>query len=200
MPASPSPTTATSSAPTTSGRPATEAGIKPIIGIEAYLTPGTHRTDKTRVRWGERRDGDDVSGSGAYTHMTLLAREQRGHAQPVPAVVAGLASRGTTSSPGWTANCCSQYGAGIIATTGCPRGEIQTRLRLGQYAEAQAGGRRLPGHLRRRELLRRHRTHNAAGRRRCGACGFHGRAAGRRGLAGRRDRRRVCRRRIVARS
>ena len=44
-------------------------GIKPIIGLEAYLTPGTHRTDKTRVKFG---DGgrDDVSGSGAYTHMT----------------------------------------------------------------------------------------------------------------------------------
>ncbi|MGZ4747479.1 MAG: PHP domain-containing protein, partial [Oryzihumus sp.] len=39
-------------------------GVKPIIGVEAYLTPGTHRTDKTRVKFG---DGgrDDVSGSGA---------------------------------------------------------------------------------------------------------------------------------------
>src|ERR1019366_8441139 len=52
-------------------------GIKPIIGVEAYLTPGTHRTDKTRVTFG---DGgrDDVSGSGAYTHMTLLARSTEG--------------------------------------------------------------------------------------------------------------------------
>jgi len=52
-------------------------GVKPIIGVEAYLTPGTHRTDKTRVKFG---DGgrDDVSGSGAYTHMTLLARSTEG--------------------------------------------------------------------------------------------------------------------------
>jgi len=52
-------------------------GVKPIIGVEAYLTPGTHRTDKTRVKFG---DGgrDDVSGSGAYTHMTLLARTTGG--------------------------------------------------------------------------------------------------------------------------
>ncbi|MTA59020.1 MAG: PHP domain-containing protein, partial [Actinobacteria bacterium] len=28
------------------------AGIKPIIGIEAYLTPGTPRQDRSRVRWG----------------------------------------------------------------------------------------------------------------------------------------------------
>lgn len=27
--------------------------IKPIIGVEAYLTPGTHRTDRSRVRWGD---------------------------------------------------------------------------------------------------------------------------------------------------
>ena len=40
-------------------RTATSAGIKPIIGTEAYLTPGTHRTDKTRVRWGNG-GGDDV--------------------------------------------------------------------------------------------------------------------------------------------
>ena len=33
-------------------RAATDAGIKPIIGTEAYLTPGTHRSDRTRVRWG----------------------------------------------------------------------------------------------------------------------------------------------------
>ena len=31
---------------------ANDAGVKPIIGTEAYLTPGTHRSDKTRVRWG----------------------------------------------------------------------------------------------------------------------------------------------------
>ncbi|WP_442916291.1 PHP domain-containing protein, partial [Leucobacter sp. M11] len=30
---------------------ATDKGIKPIIGIEAYLTPGTHRSDRTRVKW-----------------------------------------------------------------------------------------------------------------------------------------------------
>ncbi len=52
-------------------------GIKPIIGLEAYVTPGTHRTDKTRQKWGDEktRPGDDLSGGGAYTHMTILARD-----------------------------------------------------------------------------------------------------------------------------
>ena len=46
------------------------AGIKPIIGMEAYLTPGTSRYERTRVRWASGGD-DDVSGGGAFTHMTL---------------------------------------------------------------------------------------------------------------------------------
>src|SRR6476660_8549942 len=50
-------------------------GVKPIIGVEAYVAPGTHRTDKTKVLWGDERTprGDDVSAGGVYTHMTLLA-------------------------------------------------------------------------------------------------------------------------------
>ena len=52
-------------------------GIKPIIGVEAYLTPGTSRFDKSRVRWGAGGE-DDVSGGGAYTHLTLLAESTGG--------------------------------------------------------------------------------------------------------------------------
>ncbi|MDX6299975.1 MAG: polymerase subunit alpha, partial [Nocardioidaceae bacterium] len=53
------------------------AGVKPIIGMEAYLTPNTSRFDRKRVRWGDGGQ-DDVSGSGAYTHMTLLAESTEG--------------------------------------------------------------------------------------------------------------------------
>src|SRR5947209_5815166 len=42
---------------------ATAAGVKPIIGMEAYLAPNTHRSDRTRVRWNKGGD-DDVSGGG----------------------------------------------------------------------------------------------------------------------------------------
>ena len=38
-------------------------GLKPIIGTEAYLTPGTHRTDRSRVRWGNGGGDDCNSGS-----------------------------------------------------------------------------------------------------------------------------------------
>ena len=56
---------------------ARDHGVNPIIGIEAYVTPGTHRSDRTRVRWGDG-GGDDVSGAGAYTHMTLLSETTAG--------------------------------------------------------------------------------------------------------------------------
>ena len=56
---------------------ATAAGVKPIIGMEAYVTPGTSRYERTRVRWAEGGE-DDVSGGGAFTHMTLLAENTKG--------------------------------------------------------------------------------------------------------------------------
>ncbi|WP_294179389.1 DNA polymerase III subunit alpha [uncultured Schumannella sp.] len=113
---------------------ARDAGVKPIIGTEAYLTPGTHRTDKTRVRWGNG-GGDDVSGSGAYTHMTLLAENTAGMHNLFR--LSSLASiEGYYFKPRMDRELLETYGKGLIATTGCPSGEVQTRLRLGQYREA----------------------------------------------------------------
>ncbi len=106
-------------------------GVKPIIGIEGYLTPGTHRTDKTRVKFG---DGgrDDVSGSGAYTHMTMWAQNNTGMHNLFR--MCSLASlEGYYFKPRMDRELLQTYGQGLIATTGCPSGEIQTRLRLGQY-------------------------------------------------------------------
>ncbi|GMA40023.1 hypothetical protein GCM10025883_20680 [Mobilicoccus caccae] len=109
-------------------------GVKPIIGIEGYVTPGTHRSDKTRVKYG---DGgrDDVSGSGAYTHMTLLAENTAGMHNLFR--LCSLASlEGYYFKPRMDRELLETYGKGIIATTGCPSGEVQTRLRLGQYDKA----------------------------------------------------------------
>nr|WP_144801488.1 DNA polymerase III subunit alpha [Curtobacterium sp. BH-2-1-1] len=109
-------------------------GVKPIIGTEAYITPRTHRSDKTRVRWGDG-GGDDVSGSGAYTHMTMFAENTTGMHN-----LFRLSSRASIEGyyfkPRMDIELLDQYHEGIIATTGCPSGEIQTRLRLGQYDEA----------------------------------------------------------------
>ena len=118
---------------------ATAAGIKPIIGTEAYITPGTARQDKTRVRWGGgSQNQDDVGGSGAYTHMTMLSENNEGMHNLFR--LSSLASiEGFYFKPRMDRELLSTYSKGIIATTGCVGGEVQTRLRLGQYKEAQAG-------------------------------------------------------------
>ncbi len=112
-------------------------GVKPIVGLEAYVTPGTHRGDRTRVRWGGSSDSsrDDVSGGGAFTHMTLLAEDTGGMHNLFR--LASLASlEGQFYKPRIDRELLSRYHGGLIATTGCPSGEIQTRIRLGQYDEA----------------------------------------------------------------
>ncbi|MCU1576879.1 MAG: dnaE [Leifsonia sp.] len=114
---------------------ATEAGIKPIIGTEAYVTPGTARQDRTRVRWGNGGE-DDVSGAGSYTHMTLLSASTAGMHNLFR--LSSLAStEGYYFKPRMDREILSTYSDGLIATTGCPSGEVQTRLRLGQYDEAR---------------------------------------------------------------
>lgn len=114
---------------------ARNAGVKPIIGVEAYLTPGTARQDKTRVRWG---DGgrNDVSGAGSYTHMTLWAESTQGMHNLFR--MSSLASlEGYLYKPRMDRDLLQTYGQGLIATTGCPSGEVQTKLRLGLYQEAK---------------------------------------------------------------
>lgn len=113
---------------------ANKAGIKPIIGVEAYLTPGTHRTDRSRVKFHEG-GREDVSGGGAYTHMTLLAETTQGM-QNLFRASSYASLEGQLYKPRMDRELLNQYGKGLIATTGCPSGEIQTRLRLGQYKEA----------------------------------------------------------------
>jgi DNA polymerase-3 subunit alpha len=112
---------------------ATKAGVKPIIGIEAYVAPES-RHDKKRIQWGDGGE-DDVSGGGAYTHMTILAENNQGLGNLFR--LSSLASlEGYYYKPRMDRELLSKYADGLIATTGCPGGEIQTRLRMGKYKEA----------------------------------------------------------------
>ena len=111
------------------------AGVKPIIGIEAYVAPES-RFDKKRVKWAEGGE-DDVSAGGAYTHMTLWAENNVGLANLFR--LSSLASlEGFYYKPRMDRELLSQYSQGLIATTGCAAGEIQTRIRMGAYNEARA--------------------------------------------------------------
>ncbi|MBD3947066.1 DNA polymerase III subunit alpha [Nocardioides ganghwensis] len=114
-------------------------GVKPIIGIEAYLTPGTMRGERRRVRWGQgdlaEEGGNDVAGGGAYTHMTMWAESTEGMHN-----LFRLSSRSSLEGyyfkPRMDKEILAEHSKGLIVSTGCPSGAIQTRLRLGQYDEA----------------------------------------------------------------
>ena len=114
---------------------AKKVGVKPIIGIEAYVAPES-RFEKKRVKWAEGGE-DDVSGGGAYTHMTILAENNEGLSNLFR--LSSLASlEGYYYKPRMDRELLTRYSKGLIATTGCPGGEIQTRLRMGAYKEAIA--------------------------------------------------------------
>ena len=119
------------------------AGVKPVIGIEAYVAPES-RFHKKPVFWAaggvrssdaDGEGGKDVSGGGKYTHKTMWARDAGGLRNLFR--LSSLASiEGYYSKPRMDRELIAEHAAGIIATTGCPSGEVQTRLRLGQYDEA----------------------------------------------------------------
>ena len=110
-------------------------GVKPIIGMEAYFTPNTSRFDKKRVRWNDGGD-DDVSGSGAYTHMTLLAESTAGM-HNLFRLSSRASMEGFFYQPRADRELLTEYAEGLIATTGCPSGEVQTWLRIGDYDKAR---------------------------------------------------------------
>ena len=112
-------------------------GVKPIIGVEAYVTPGTSRFDQTRVRYGQQgQEADDVSARGAYTHMTMWARDNEGMHNLFRASSLASLEGQMGKWPRMDRELLERYSGGLIATTGCPSGEVQTRLRLGQWDEA----------------------------------------------------------------
>ncbi|UQU63144.1 DNA polymerase III subunit alpha [Couchioplanes caeruleus] len=115
---------------------ATAAGVTPVIGIEAYVAPES-RLHKARVKWGRpEQKSDDISGNGAITHKTMWARNAQGLKN-----LFRLSSRASMEGhyvkwPRMDMDIIAEHAEGIMATTGCPSGAVQTRLRLGQDEEA----------------------------------------------------------------
>lgn len=123
-------------------RKSTNSPVKPIVGIEAYVAPQS-RFHKKPVFWGQSNqrgadefgEGGDVSGGGAYTHMTMFAENATGLRNLLK--LSSLASfEGYYRKPRMDRDLILEHHDGIMATTGCPSGEVQTRLRLGQRTEA----------------------------------------------------------------
>src|SRR4051794_41049622 len=119
---------------------ATAAGVKPIIGMEGYYTPGS-RFDRAPFDFGdklidEEGDGGAKRGKAAYTHMTLLARTTEGMHNLFR--ISSLASlEGQYRKPRFDRDLLERYGKGLIATTGCPSGEVNMWLRAGKEDKAR---------------------------------------------------------------
>ena len=111
------------------------AGVKPIIGIEAYFTPNISRFERKGVNF---YDGgpDDVSARGAYTHMTLLSETTEGM-HNLFRLSTGAWRDGFFKQPRMDRELLAQHGKGLIGTTGCPSGEVQVHLRHGNYDAAR---------------------------------------------------------------
>ncbi len=111
-------------------------GITPVIGIEAYVAP-EHRGNKNRILWGQpHQKSDDVSASGAYLHKTIWARNNEGLHNLFKLTSRSYAEGALSKWARMDKEIIAEHSAGLMASTGCPSGELQTRLRLGHMDEA----------------------------------------------------------------
>lgn len=98
-------------------------GVKPILGVEAYVAPRRH-TDKV----------PQVDKS-AY-HMVLLARNNEGY-QNLLKLTSIAALQGYYYKPRIDRDLLQQYGAGLIGTTACLGSEINSHLMRNDYESAR---------------------------------------------------------------
>jgi DNA polymerase III subunit alpha len=113
------------------------AGITPVIGLEAYVAPESRRL-RAPVRWGQpHQKDDDVSGAGAYTHLTIWAADATG-LHNLFRLQSRASMEGFFRKPRVDRELLGEHSAGLIATTGCPSGEVSTKIRLGQEKAALA--------------------------------------------------------------
>ena len=101
---------------------AKEEGIKPIIGCEVYVAPGS-RFDK------EVSHGDD-----RYYHLVLLAENDTGYSNLMKIVSKGFID-GFYYKPRVDYEVLRQYSEGIICLSACLAGEVQRYLARGMYEE-----------------------------------------------------------------
>lgn len=104
-------------------RAAREAGIKPIIGCEVYVAPGS------------RFDRETVSGEDRYYHLVLLAENDTGYHNLMKIVSRGFVD-GFYYKPRVDYEVLEQYHEGVIALSACLAGEVQRYLVRGMYEQA----------------------------------------------------------------
>ncbi len=105
-------------------RAAKADGLKPVIGMEAYVAPRQH-TDK------------DPSYDRQQYHLTILAMNKQGYRNLMHlSSIANL--EGFYYRPRVDKKLLEQYSSGIIVLSGCIQSEVSDLLRQGQYQKAKA--------------------------------------------------------------
>ena len=103
---------------------AKEAGIKPILGCEVYVAPGS------------RFDKEAGTGEDKYNHLVLLAENNTGYQNLMKIVSRGF-TEGFYYKPRVDIELLREFHEGIIATSACLAGEVQRYLARGMYEEAK---------------------------------------------------------------
>ena len=103
---------------------AREAGIKPVLGCEVYVAPGS------------RFDKEAGTGEDKYNHLVLLAENNTGYQNLMKIVSRGF-TEGFYYKPRVDKELLREFHEGIIATSACLAGEVQRYLARGMYEEAK---------------------------------------------------------------
>ena len=102
-----------------------KAGIKPIIGCEVYVAPGS-RFEKTGMQGRE----------GAYNHLVLLCESMEGYQNLMTLVSAGF-TEGFYGRPRVDMELLRRHHKGLIALSACLSGDIPKRLLAGDFEGAK---------------------------------------------------------------
>jgi len=105
-------------------RAAKENGIKPILGCEVYVAPGS------------RFDRENVHGEDRYYHLVLLAENNEGYQNLMKIVSKGYVD-GFYYKPRVDEETLRKYHTGLIALSACLAGEVSRYLERGLYEEAK---------------------------------------------------------------
>lgn len=117
------------------------AGIQPVPGFEAYVAPENpdgafHKGPIYYGANGIKAQRYDVSGNGAYLHLTLFAYNDKGLQNLYKLTSLAWEKERFYMKPRIDTELLFKHSEGLIVTTGCPSSEVSTRFLLGQDDKA----------------------------------------------------------------
>ena len=101
------------------------AGIKPIIGCEVYLAPGSRFEDRK-----------SATPKEASTHFLLLAKNETGYHNLLKLVRLGASRRAVLQAAHRQGNPRAKHSEGLIGTSACLAGEVARHIIAGRAKDA----------------------------------------------------------------